>query len=193
MTSTDTPNGRQRGYGFLAPLIIFVAMAGLFAYALRAGDPSKLPSVFIGKPAPVFAFTPLEGQTGSRVNGFDQTALASGQVTVVNFWASWCTPCIEEHPLLVEIKKEPGVVLAGVNTKDEPVNAKRFLTRYGNPFDLLGQDLKGRGAIEWGVYGTPETFVVNGKGQIIYKHVGPISKADLDRKIRPAIAAARRG
>ena len=126
MTSTDTPNGRQRGYGFLAPLIIFVAMAGLFAYALRAGDPSKLPSVFIGKPAPVFAFTPLEGQTGSRVNGFDQTAVASGQVTVVNFWASWCTPCIEEHPLLVEIKKEPGVVLAGVNTKDEPVNAKRF-------------------------------------------------------------------
>lgn len=192
-TANVTTGRSPRGFTWLIlPLLIFAGIAALFALALKSGDPSRLPSAFIGKPAPAYAFTPLDGASGTKVNGFDQKALSTGSVTIVNYWASWCAPCVEEHPQLVALKDVPGVVLAGVNMKDEPDNARRFLSRYGNPFAMLGQDRSGRGAIEWGVYGTPETFILDAKGIIRAKHVGPISKADLDRKILPAIEAARR-
>lgn len=188
--------GAEAGRSFtwlLLPLGIFLGIAALFAVALRSGDPSRLPSALIGKPAPAFAFTPLDGVKGAKVNGFDEKSLsAPGKVVVVNYWASWCAPCVEEHPQLVELAKLPGVVLAGVNMKDDPDNARRFLSRYGNPFELIGQDRSGRGAIEWGVYGTPETFVLDAVGKIRAKHVGPISATDLKSKILPAIEAARR-
>lgn len=193
MTIAPETGRTPRGASWLVlPLAIFISIATLFAFALRSGDPSRLPSTFIGKPAPTFTFTPLEGVTAARANGFDETALATGSVTVVNYWASWCSPCVQEHPQLVALEKLPGVVVAGVNMKDDPANAKRFLSRYGNPFALIGQDRNGRGAIEWGVYGTPETFIVDAKGVIRAKHVGPITADDLERKIRPAIEAARR-
>ena len=111
----------------------------------------------------------------------------------MNFWASWCVPCVQEHPLLVALKERTGVRLYGVNYKDQAAAARRFLGRYGNPFTAVGVDGDGRAAIEWGVYGMPETFVVDGKGRIVYKHVGPITPETLETKIIPAIRAAEKG
>jgi cytochrome c biogenesis protein CcmG/thiol:disulfide interchange protein DsbE len=177
----------------LWPLAIFAALAAIFAFALRSGDPSRLPSALIGKPVPVIALAPVEGLTdgGRLVGGFSSADLASGQVSVVNFWASWCVPCVQEHPLLVALKEQTGVRLYGVNYKDQAAAARRFLGRYGNPFAAVGVDGDGRAAIEWGVYGMPETFIVDGKGRIAYKHVGPITPAALEAKIIPAIRAAQ--
>ncbi len=188
------PLRKRRGLA-MAPLIIFLAVAGLFAFALTSGDPSKLPSALIGKPVPVADFPPLEElvENGKPVPGFGAADLAKGEVSVVNFWASWCVPCVEEHPLLIELKQRTGVALFGVNHKDQPSSGLRFLNRYGNPFTAVGTDRTGRGAIEWGVYGMPETFVINGRGEIAYKHVGPISKQSLEQQLLPAIAAARGG
>lgn len=191
-SSVDTP---RRGLGWLVlPLTLFAGIAALFALALTSGDPSKLPSALIGKPAPVTSFPALEGllADGKPVPGFESGELAAGRVTVVNFWASWCVPCVQEHPLLEELRKRTGVAIYGVNYKDQQANARRFLGRYGNPFSAVGVDGNGRGAIEWGVYGMPETFVVDGSGRITYKHVGPISEQSLVAKMIPAVEAARK-
>ena len=171
----------------------FIVLVGLLAFGLQL-NPREVPSPLIGKPAPAIELPPLEGLVdGTRpVPGFSTKDLASGRVAVVNFWASWCTPCVAEHPLLIELKARTGVDLYGVNYKDQPEAARRFLGRYGNPFSAVGVDGNGRAAIEWGVYGMPETFVVNGEGRIVYKHVGPISADSLATKMIPAIEAARR-
>lgn len=193
-TPIDQPAVQRRGYGWkLLPFLAFMALAGLFGLALTSGDPSKLPSALIGKPVPTTEFAPLPGLVagGKPVPGFTSKDLAGGQVTVVNFWASWCGPCVQEHPLLEELRKRTGVAMYGVNYKDQEANARRFLGRYGNPFTAVGVDGTGRGAIEWGVYGMPETFVVDGKGRITYKHVGPISERSLVEKVIPAVEAAR--
>jgi cytochrome c biogenesis protein CcmG/thiol:disulfide interchange protein DsbE len=177
------------------PLAIFMVLAALFAFALRAGDPSKLPSALIGKMAPPTELKPIEGLTdgaGHPVAGFTSLDLAQGEVSVVNFWASWCIPCVEEHPVLVRLKETTGVRVFGINYKDQPAAARRFLGRYGNPFVAVGEDGNGRTAIEWGVYGMPETFIVDGKGRIAFKHVGPITAEALEAKIVPAIRAAER-
>jgi cytochrome c biogenesis protein CcmG/thiol:disulfide interchange protein DsbE len=195
VTATDPSEttGSRRGYAWVfTPVIIFVAIAGLFAFALRAGDPSKLPSAFIGKPAPALQLAVLEGLSeGQAIPTFDNATLATGKVSVVNFWASWCAPCVTEHPLLLQIKEQAGVDVYGVNYKDQQENAVRFLGRYGNPYAGVGTDASGRNAIEWGVYGTPETFVLNGKGEIVYKHVGPITEQSLAAQILPAIGRAK--
>jgi cytochrome c biogenesis protein CcmG/thiol:disulfide interchange protein DsbE len=183
----------KSGLGWVAlPVVLFATVAALFAVSLKSGDPSRLPSALIGKPAPAYAFAPVPdlAAVASPVNGFDQSNLATGSVTIVNFWASWCAPCVEEHAQLTALKARPGVTVAGVNVKDDPANARHFLSRYGNPFAMLGADRNGRGSIEWGVYGTPETFIVDGQGRIAYKHVGPIAPDDIEKKILPAIAAA---
>jgi len=185
--------GRSRA--LLWPLAIFMALAGVFAFALSVGDPSKLPSALIGKPAPATALQALEGladAAGRPVAGFASSELARGEVSVVNFWASWCLPCVAEHPVLVALKERTGVPIYGVNYKDQPAAARRFLGRYGNPYVAVGVDGNGRTAIEWGVYGMPETFIVNGEGRIAYKHVGPITAEALEGKIMPAIRAAER-
>jgi cytochrome c biogenesis protein CcmG, thiol:disulfide interchange protein DsbE len=176
----------------LLPIAIFAVVAGFFALALSSGDPSKIPSALIGKPVPASNFTAVDGLVadGKAVPGFSNADLAKGKVSVVNFWASWCAPCIDEHPVLEELKAAAGVDVYGVNYKDDPAAARRFLGRYGNPFTAVGADSTGRTAIDWGVYGTPETFVVNGQGQIVYKHVGPLSAADIKSKILPAVEAA---
>ena len=185
---------RSRLRVMLVPLVVFGAMAALFALALKSGDPSKLPSTMIGKVAPATAFPAIDGLVdgGRPVPGFSSADLGKGAVTVVNFWASWCIPCVQEHPLLGAIRERTGVAIYGVNYKDEAGNARRFLGRYGNPFAAVGADSTGRQAIEWGVYGMPETFVVNGRGEIVYKHVGPMSPESLEAKMLPAIEAARR-
>lgn len=185
--------GRRRGGWAMAPVLIFIVMAALFGFALTSGDPSKLPSALIGRPVPQTEFAALEDlrDGGQPVPGFGAADLAKGKVSVVNFWASWCGPCVEEHPLLIELKSKAGIDIYGVNYKDAPEAGRRFIGRFGNPFTAVGTDRNGRGAIEWGVYGMPETFVINGRGEIAYKHVGPISKESLETKLLPAIAAAR--
>jgi cytochrome c biogenesis protein CcmG/thiol:disulfide interchange protein DsbE len=189
---TGASSGSKSRSWVYVPLAIFLAVAAMFAFALTTGDPSKLPSALIGRPVPAVAFAPLEGLTGPSgpVAGFSATDLAKGEVSIVNFWASWCAPCVEEHPLLVDLAATSGVKIYGVNYKDKAEAARRFLGRYGNPFSAMGVDPQGRGAIEWGVYGMPETFVVNGRGEIAYKHVGPMTRASVETQILPALKAA---
>jgi cytochrome c biogenesis protein CcmG, thiol:disulfide interchange protein DsbE len=195
MTQTTAEKPSQRPRALIWPLAIFAVMAALFAFALRSGDPSKLPSALIGKPAPAVSLPALDGLNDGRrpIAGFDTADLAKGEVTVVNFWASWCAPCVQEHPLLVALKEQTGVKLYGINYKDQAATARRFLGRYGNPFTAVGVDGNGRAAIEWGVTGMPETFIGNGKGEIVYKHIGPISPQTLESKIIPMVLAARAG
>lgn len=189
------PPGERSLAWRLAPLAVFAVVAGMFAYALSTGDPSKLPSALIGKAAPAVSFAPLEGlssSTGQPVAGFSSSDLASGEPAVVNFFASWCAPCVDEHPVLSALAARAGVKIFGVNYKDRPEAARRFLGLHGNPYAAVGVDPKGRGAIEWGVYGMPETFVIDGTGHIAHKHVGPLSMESLDETVLPAIEAARR-
>jgi cytochrome c biogenesis protein CcmG, thiol:disulfide interchange protein DsbE len=169
----------------LLPVLVFAAVAGFFAMALRSGDPSLVPSTLVGKPVPETVFPAVDGiQTnGKQAPGFSNADLAKGKVSIVNFWASWCQPCVEKH--------DAGVDIYGVNYKDKAASARHFIGRYGNPFTAVGSDAEGRGAIDWGVYGMPETFVVDGQGKVVYKHVGPISSDSIATKLLPAIEKAR--
>jgi cytochrome c biogenesis protein CcmG/thiol:disulfide interchange protein DsbE len=183
----------RRSWLVALPAIIFAALATIFAFALFSGDPSKLPSVLIGKPAPETSLPPMTGlrEGGLEVPGFESADLRRGGVTVVNFFASWCGPCVAEHPLLMVLKQQAGVRLIGVNYKDPEPGGRRFLGRYGNPYSAVGIDASGRTAIEWGVYGMPETFVVDGKGVVAAKWVGLITEAALRGNVLPAIEKAR--
>jgi cytochrome c biogenesis protein CcmG, thiol:disulfide interchange protein DsbE len=194
MTDSTAQAGSRRRGGVFLPLIIVAGLSLLFMIALKSGDPSRLPSALIGKPVPQFTLPPVDniGQTGHATPGFGSTELAAGDVSIVNVWASWCGPCIQEHPLLTSLKGQPGVKLVGINYKDEPSAALRFLTRLGNPYDALGADRSGRVAIDWGVYGVPETYVVDGQGRIVHKVVGPLSEAIIRKDVLPAIAEAKR-
>jgi cytochrome c biogenesis protein CcmG/thiol:disulfide interchange protein DsbE len=187
---TMPPPRRRRSLLILAPLVLFGAMALLFAFALTKGDPSKLPSALIGKPAPALALTAIDGLVdGQRaVPLLTGEMLGRGEVTVVNFWASWCGPCVEEHPLLVELAQKTNVRLVGINYKDAAANARRVLGRYGNPVSAVGADTTGRTAIEWGVYGMPETFIIDAQGRIAFKQVGAITRDALERRLLPTIA-----
>lgn len=164
------------------PLAIFVALLALFLFRLGAGDPSRLPSALIGKPAPALALPPLDGlvQDGAQVPGFDSAAFEK-QVTVVNVWASWCAPCREEHPYLAKLAADKRIRVIGINYKDGTENARRFLGAFGNPFAAVGVDPNGRAAIEWGVYGVPETYLVGRDGRIAYKQIGPINERGFER------------
>jgi cytochrome c biogenesis protein CcmG, thiol:disulfide interchange protein DsbE len=179
----------MRRIGVALPLIVFAALAGLFWYALHTGDPSRLPSALIGKKVPVFALPPLEGlmADGAAVPSFAAADLAAGAPTIVNVFASWCVPCLEEHPMLMALAKEPGVRLFGINYKDDPASARRFLGRYGNPFDRVGADASGRVAIDFGVYCVPETYVISGVGRIAYRHVGPLTEQAVRKKLLPLV------
>ena len=176
----------------LAPLAIFLSVVLLFWSGLFSGrDPSLLPSALIGHPAPQTPLPPVAGlvRDGQPVPGL-APADFTGTVTVVNVWASWCVPCHDEAPLLVELARDSRLRIVGINYKDEPENARRFLGRYGNPFSAAGADPNGRAAIEWGVYGVPETFIVGRDGRIAYKLVGPITPENLEATIKPEIEMA---
>lgn len=166
----DEPQ-RARLWIVLIPVVVFAAIAALFWKGL-SGEPSKIPSALIGKPVPEFTLAAVPGLT---VPGFSTAHLKSGKVTVVNVWASWCAPCRIEHPLLLELARRGDIVLVGINYKDAPENAARFLGTLGQPFAAVGMDADGRTAVDWGVYGVPETFVIDGQGIIRYKHIGPLS------------------
>jgi cytochrome c biogenesis protein CcmG/thiol:disulfide interchange protein DsbE len=182
---------RTRNVLVLLPLALFIGLAALFYFGLGAGDPSKLPSALIGKEAPTTDLPPIENLTrdGKPVPGLD-TARLKGNVSLVNVWASWCVPCHDEVPLLEMLSHDKRIQLLGINYKDAPDNARRFLNRYGNPFAAAGADSNGRTSIDWGVYGVPETFLVGRDGRIAYKLVGPITADNLARTLEPEIAKA---
>lgn len=187
MSGKETSPPRRR-WGVVLPFAIFIALAGLFWYALQTGDPSKLPSALIGKPVPEFTVPPVEGlkaEDGAEMQSFAASDLAQGKPTIVNIFASWCVPCLEEHPMLMALAEEPGIRIYGINYKDDPASARRFLGRYGNPYDRVGTDSSGRTAIDFGVYGVPETFVISGDGTIAYRHVGPLTEEAITTKILP--------
>jgi cytochrome c biogenesis protein CcmG/thiol:disulfide interchange protein DsbE len=186
----DAGTRRRRMIVFI-PLVAFLALAALFVLRLGAGDPSRIPSALIGHPAPRTDLPPLAGleRDGKAVPGLDSAGF-NGEVTVLNVWASWCVPCREEAPLLMTLAADPRLRVVGINYKDQPDNARRFLGRYGNPFAANGTDSNGRAAIEWGVYGVPETFVVGRDGRIAYKLIGPITPDNLDAALKPAIEQA---
>ncbi len=194
-TQADGNGVSRRRSLLIAPFLAFVAVGGLLLYALRTGDPSTLPSALIGKPVPAFTLPGVESllADGRPVPGLSQADLTKGQVSIVNVWASWCGPCRTEHPFLDELKAKAVAAMYGINYKDQAVNARRFLGRYGNPFSAVGADTTGRVAIDWGVYGVPETYIVNGKGEIVYRHVGPISRAVVDKILLPKIEMAKGG
>ncbi|HEV7290999.1 MAG TPA: DsbE family thiol:disulfide interchange protein [Devosia sp.] len=170
---------------FGLPLLLLIALVAVFAFSIDR-DPNLVRSVLIDKPVPSFTLEPVP-ELG--VPGFD-TASLGGEVTVVNVFASWCVPCRTEHPLLEALKADTGVRLYGINQADAPENARAFLAELGNPYDAVGADRNRRVSIDWGVYGVPETFVVDANGIITFKHVGPLTPQSLERELLPAIAAA---
>ncbi|HEY0218156.1 MAG TPA: DsbE family thiol:disulfide interchange protein [Afipia sp.] len=186
-------SAKRRSWLLALPLLVFAALVLLFWYGLGSGDPSRIPSALIGRPAPQTVLPPLEGLTanGRPVPGLDPSAF-KGQVAVLNVWASWCVPCHEEAPLLLALSHDSRIQLAGLNYKDAPDNARRFLGRYGNPFGAVGVDANGRAAIEWGVYGVPETFIIGRDGMIAFKLIGPITPDNIDKELRPQIEKALR-
>jgi cytochrome c biogenesis protein CcmG/thiol:disulfide interchange protein DsbE len=176
----------------LLPLAIFLALAALFLFRLGSGDPSRIPSALIGRPAPdtnLAAVPGLNTRDGTPMPGL-AVADFKGAVTLVNVWASWCVPCHDEAPLLEALSADKRIRIVGINYKDPPDNARRFLGRYGNPFVAAGADRNGRASMEWGVYGVPETFIVNRDGTVAYKLVGPITEGNLERVIKPEIEKA---
>lgn len=170
----------------LAPLVVLAGLIAVFAASINR-DPSLVASVLIDRPAPEFELAAVDGL---GVPGFDRAGLM-GEVTLVNVFASWCVPCRDEHPVLEALKAVTGVRLFGINQKDAADNARGFLAELGNPYDAVGADSSGRTSIDWGVYGVPETFIVDARGVIRFKHTGPLAMEDIAREIIPAIARAR--
>jgi cytochrome c biogenesis protein CcmG, thiol:disulfide interchange protein DsbE len=189
--ANETSTKKRRNFLVLLPLVAFLALAALFFYRLGAGDPSLIPSALIGQPAPQTELPALTGveHDGKPVPGVTNATFI-GNVSLVNVWASWCVPCHDEVPFLDQLAKDKRIQLVGINYKDTPDNARRFLNRYGNPFAATGRDDNGRTSIDWGVYGVPETFVVGRDGRIAYKLVGPINADNLARVLMPAIEKA---
>ena len=169
------------------PVIAFMALAALF-YVGLSGNPNEVPSALIGKPVPEFTL-PAIPELG--VAGFDAASLKQGEVTVVNVWASWCVPCRDEHPLLTELSKRGDIKVDGINYKDDPENARRFLGTLGQPFAAVGADQSGRVAVDWGVYGVPETYIVDGAGMIRYKWIGQLTPEALTGVLAAEIEKAK--
>ena len=187
MSAEDGPVRKPRIWLAILPLVVFAGLAAVFLIQLRSGEDSSLvPSVLIGHEAPVTNLPPLaeSGLPGLASADF------KGHVTLVNVWASWCAPCREEQPLLMTLKNDPRFRLVGLNYKDKPENALRFLGEMGNPFAAVGVDESGRTAIDWGVYGVPETFVIGKDGRIAFKHVGPLTPDSVRDELLPQIEKA---
>jgi cytochrome c biogenesis protein CcmG/thiol:disulfide interchange protein DsbE len=190
--SSETPSdgAARKPRRFLAalPLVVFAGVAALFLVRLGAGDPSRIPSPLIGLPVPEFSLPPLPGRAGPSAAapnvggaaGLDAAALKRGHVTLVNVFASWCAECHDEHEILMMLSKssrlqELGIPLDGIVYKDKPEDARRYLGSKGDPYAAVGDDRAGRTAIDFGVYGVPETFVVKGDGTLAFKLIGPVT------------------
>lgn len=166
------------------PFICIAAFAVLVFVGMQRADPDAIPSVQIGKPAPDVQLTPFPGQTG-----FTNADFAAGQITFVNFWASWCAPCRAEHPNLVALS-EAGFNVFGVNYKNDPEDAQRFLDELGNPYAKGGADPNAQMALQWGVYGLPETFVIGPDGKVILRVAGPLTQRNIQDRVIPALQDA---
>ncbi|MFD2856557.1 DsbE family thiol:disulfide interchange protein [Seohaeicola zhoushanensis] len=171
----------------IAPPLVFLAFVAIAAVGMFRPDKDTLPSTFIGQPAPALPEAALEGYPGISV-----ADLTTGEITVINFWASWCPPCRAEHPYLLELQKR-GVRLYGINFKDETGQATKYLGDEGNPFLGIAFDPQGRRAIDWGVTAPPETFIIGGDGKVLYKYVGPLVGSQLEQQFEPALQKALAG
>src|SRR5437764_1053311 len=171
----------RRGWLYALPVVIFAGLAAGFFYGLQI-DSNTLPSALIDQPAPLFELPPLPGHEP----GFSSADLA-GHVSLVNTFASWCTPCRAEHPVLQALAATKRVPIYGIDYKDKQDAELAWIAALGNPYTRIGAD-DGRVGIDWGVYGVPETFIVDRAGRIRYKHVGPLTQTDLDRTILPLVA-----
>jgi cytochrome c biogenesis protein CcmG/thiol:disulfide interchange protein DsbE len=189
--SETTPPPARRRLWVAVPLVVFLALAALFFFRLGSGDPSRIPSALIGHPVPTTDLPPVAGlvRDTRTIPGLKAEDFA-GNVTLLNVWASWCVPCHDEAPLLMDLARDKRIRVAGINYKDQPENARRFLGRYGNPFAVVGADQNGRASIDWGVYGVPETFLIGRDGRIAYKLVGPITPQNLESVLKPEIEKA---
>jgi cytochrome c biogenesis protein CcmG/thiol:disulfide interchange protein DsbE len=167
---------------YVLPVAAFAALVGYFVSVLSR-DPAVLPSAMIDQPTPAFTLAGLGDKPGLAA---DELA---GQVVLVNFFASWCVPCRSEHPLLMRLSAELDAPLYGIDYKDKPEDAARFLDELGNPFGRIGADRDGRVGIDFGVYGVPETYVIDKAGRIRLRHVGPLTPADVEREIAPLVKA----
>jgi len=188
---SDLSEPRRSPLRFL-PLVVFALLAAVFLVRLFAGDASRIPSALIGKPAPEFDLPAL---SGLGAQGLSTADLRKGHVSVINIFASWCAPCRQEHPVLMSLARDEtltglGVELYGLSYKDEAANALNFLHDEGNPFQRVGVDPAGRTAIDFGVYGVPETFVVKGNGTIAYKFIGPLTPSAAATTLVPEIRKA---
>ena len=171
-------------WAYFIPFAVFMVVAGFLFRGLSL-DPTELPSALIEKPAPSFRLPQLT-TAGAEFISDDMR----GQVWVLNIWASWCAACVEEHPLFVDLAKEQLVPLIGLNYKDNDSDAMAWLNRFGNPYTVVAVDAPGRVGIDWGVYGVPETFIIDRNGVVRYKHIGPVTANDMDTVIRPKILEA---
>lgn len=172
---------RRISWVAILPVAVFVAVGGAFLWGLFNSD-ARLPSTLVGRPVPQFDLPPVEG----RPDGLS-TADLIGKVSIVNVWASWCVPCRIEMPLLNELAARNEVAIYGINYKDDAVAALAFLDELGDPYTKIGADRNGRVAIDWGVYGLPETFVIDAEGRIAYKHIGPFDRRSLEENILPVV------
>lgn len=189
MAASSQTGQRKRGAlpaAVLAPLAVFIGVGALLAIGLTL-NPREIPSPLIGKAVPAFALPPVRGRTLGL-----SSADLKGQVSVVNVFASWCVPCRAEHPLFMRMQRERLVPIHGLNYKDRPEDAQKWLDELGDPYARTGADIDGRVAIDWGVYGVPETFVLDREGKIAYKHIGPVTQKLLDETLRPLIARLRK-
>ncbi|MCA1492979.1 DsbE family thiol:disulfide interchange protein [Sinorhizobium alkalisoli] len=202
MTSTPAPRPDERKPGALRyllaalPLLIFAGLAAVFWSQLNSGrDIGEIPSALIGTKAPMLDMPPLEGAvtpSGEPMPALTDAAV-KGKLSLVNVWASWCVPCRQEHPIILELSKDPRLTVVGINYKDRNENALRFLGELGNPFSAIGVDPNGKAAIDWGVYGIPESFLVAADGTILYKRAGPFDEQTLKEGLMPAIEKALAG
>lgn len=172
---------------FALPIALFLIVVGFLAVGLQR-DPRLVPSPLIGKPFPAFSLTTLADQSRTLT-----LAELGGEVFLLNVWASWCVACREEHPLLVDLAARGAVPLIGMNYKDERADARAWLEKRGNPYRVSIYDHEGRLGLDLGVYGVPETFVIDRDGTIRYKHVGPLSSEVLEREVLPLVAKLARG
>ena len=180
------PATRWRAWrGYIVALIVFGAIGILLAYGLGL-DPKRIPSPLIGRLVPTFELPPVKGRT----LGLSSENL-KGEVSLVNVFASWCAACLVEHPLFMRLKQDNAVPIHGLNYKDAPDDAAAWLARYGDPYTRTGADRDGRVGIDWGVYGVPETFVIDRDGRIAYKFIGPLSDKDVNETLLPLLERLR--